>query len=817
MWSIIKSHFHKGKIGFIITGLFVILSVLMMIVGLSICFGMENLYINARNLSNSPDMSIYVYEKKGGALSTRIIDSVLQRDDIDLLDSQTFYYLEMPKDDENYVCDFIFNEYSDMAFKGFGVYNIEDKNNKFKPYVRDEVAGEGYKFYVSGNYLISGHLGDKVIFKFNGETYLGYVAGVFDDMCKIYSTNYFYVDNAFFDLVAEYGKKDTKGIVLEENTINIRTKHVDEKASVQAVDSIGKSVLEIARQFNMEQYPITQKLIECGYTDRQTFKDGTSPFILILGAALTAFAVIVAVIVAIVIGFLVRSSVMDEVRNLGILKSLGYTTNMLRLSYLAIYAIISIACMIIGIALGIGLMPNFVHIITNMARLDCSKAIGLNVGSVFIAISMLAIVIAGVVMLATNRVKRVTTLSAMRNNLETHTFKRNHIPLEKSKMPVNVSLGSKSVVGEVNRSVMVVVVVLIMSLLCSFISVVYYNLKVDQTALIEMSAMENPDYIIGLRYEDNKPYFDALRAMDSYEYDMLAVAMGCYIDDVWQQGTFYENFEILRTKVVYKGRYPKYTNEILINEKYAKQKGYEIGDTITVKLEYTNNNTYEKDCVIVGCFQSLFENCDFMAFYSLFEADINEDTNFWQRYFYFKKGQTPTYGEIKNVLRSVNNESLIQFGGFMSGMDRLKNSILTTVETAADAVMSVFMSVTAIIISLLLVMLIKLKLLRERRNYAVYKALGYTTKDIMAQIAIAMVVLGVVGSIVGSIIGALITSPMLSLMGSMIGAGHFAFIIPWGYVVGIIFCVPLLIYLVSMLCSVPVKNIAPASLLRERG
>ena len=66
---------------------------------------------------------------------------------------------------------------------------------------------------------------------------------------------------------------------------------------------------------------------------------------MILGAALVAFSVLIALIVALVIAFLVRSSIIDEVRNLGILKSLGYTTDMLRLSYLAIYTIISCICM----------------------------------------------------------------------------------------------------------------------------------------------------------------------------------------------------------------------------------------------------------------------------------------------------------------------------------------------------------------------------------------------------------------------------------------------------------------------------------------
>ena len=56
MWSIIKSHFHKGKTGFFITGLFVVLSVMMMIIGLSICLGMDTLYVNTQKITNSPDL-----------------------------------------------------------------------------------------------------------------------------------------------------------------------------------------------------------------------------------------------------------------------------------------------------------------------------------------------------------------------------------------------------------------------------------------------------------------------------------------------------------------------------------------------------------------------------------------------------------------------------------------------------------------------------------------------------------------------------------------------------------------------------------------
>lgn len=110
----------------------------------------------------------------------------------------------------------------------------------------------------------------------------------------------------------------------------------------------------------------------------------------------------------------------------------------------------------------------------------------------------------------------------------------------------------------------------------------------------------------------------------------------------------------------------------------------------------------------------------------------------------------------------------------------------------------------------LLIMIIKLKLLREKRNYAIYKALGYTTVDIMTQIAISMVILGAIESLVGALVGAFTTSPILSLFSGYIGAGHLDFVIPWGFTVAIIFGICALVYLVSMLCAISVRRIRPA-------
>ncbi len=823
MRSIIKSHFHKGKTGFIITGLFIILSVLMMIIGLSICFGIYTLYQKARDISNSPDCFISVYESPYGESQARLEEFLKSADYVENYDLQEIYYLEKEEGEsvDKRLEIYTTTEKGNTFLSSWVALNIDDENNAFKPQLRDTVEKEGYKFYVTGNFIATTmfSVGDNVRLAINGKTYKGYIAGIYDDMTRIYNTAYIYVSGELFQEIAKQADGDSR--ITREYNINIRIDNKDEVENARLQQQLCKDLESVIVQLNIDRLTQDPTLpyIYYDYSTRDIFTQGTKSFILLLGTALVAFSVIVAIIVAIVIGFLVRSSVFDEVRNLGVLKALGYTTGQLRLSYLAIYGVICGVCMIIGMALGICLMPAFVNVVTSMARLDCSKAISVNVGGIFLAVAFVLAVVSSVVYLSTAKVKSVTPLSAMRNNVQTHSFRRNRASLDKSKIHINAHLGIKSVVGETHRSIMVISIVLIMSLLCSFVSVVFYNLKVDQTAIINMSAMENADFYINFSNDDTTPYFDAIHNIDGFEADVRHTGIGLEIDGEYGRGKLYENFDYMRTDMVYKGRYPKYANEILIDYAYATEKGYKLGDSVTLHMEREALES-DKSCVIVGYFQNLVDVCKVIGFLEildgLYDISTYEDSRYFQHLIYFEKGKAPSADELSEILLQVDGGK-VMFSGFQTGEYYIGSAFLDTVETAADAVMSVFFSITAIVIALLLVMLIKLKLLRERRNYAVYKALGYTSWDIMLQIAMSMLTLGIIGSIIGSLIGALTTSPILSLFGKYIGAGHFAFIIPWGYTVCIVLFISLLICAVSMLCAIPVRKINPAKHLRERG
>ncbi len=819
MLSIVKSHFRKGKTGFAVTALFVVLSVAMMIVGMSIVLGMKTLYLRVRDITHSPDLYMYVGERFTDPSGERIVSYLDGSPDVESYAIHDIYYCTNRYAGSATDCEMRIEHASgeSTTLSDWQVHNLNDPNNPFLPNVRSCADGDGYKMYVTGNLVATSavRVGDRFVYR-NGDRELqAYIAGIFDDVSKVYSSAVMYVEEDLYRAVESMYRPEDKSI-WKEYVVDVRVKGDD-------ADTIGKvqeEIFDVCRKYEAElklQNPHAEPL-SYGGVRRTEFENGTRAFILLLGTAMTGFAVIVAAIVALVIAFLVRSSVLDEVRNLGVWKALGYTTAQLRRSYLTIYAIIGTVCAALGVALGVGLMPVFVRVITMLARVDCGGAIGVHGAAIATAVGAILAIVAAVVCLATARVKRVTPLSAMRSNLSTHTFRVNRAPLAQSRLPINAALGVKSIVGEKQRSLMVVAIVCVMSLLCGFVSVVYYNLKVDQSAVIDMCAIENADYYFGFYGADAQTYFDAIEQMPELEASAQYSELGMYVRGKYKKFLLFEDFDLLRTKFLCEGVYPQSAGEILISEQEAKRQNVRIGDMIAVQDEIFGQ-VYETDCIITGYFQSLGDLTHYIGSVGLIDRlGLRPYMGKYElRVLYFRDGCVPSFDQIDALLRRVSPSGKVDYLICETGESMIENLLMGTLETAANAAMQVFIAVTFVVVALLAVMLIKLKLLRERRNYAIYKALGYTTRDIMVQIALTMTVLAALGSIVGGVVGALATSPLLSALGSLIGAGRFAFRIPWGYIAAIAAAISAAIYAVSMLCAIPVRKIRPAEMLRERG
>ena len=292
MWSIVKSHFHKGKTGFFITGLFIVLSVLMMTVGLSICFGIDTLYQKAKLLSNSADCYGCIYEAAGGESQAMLENLLKEKDYVEKYDVQDVYYLQK-EDGENVDkrLEFYNAGGANMYCDSWVAYNVDDASNVFRPHIRDTVEKEGYKFYVTGNLVAASimKVGDGARLVIGGKTYSGYIAGIYDDMTKIYDTANVYIDGELYKEIAKLSEGD--GRITKEYNINIRIDCDNEKKSYALQRQLVEEMTEAMIQFNVDRLKENPfaPIIESRFNTREAFTNGTKSCILLLGTALVAF------------------------------------------------------------------------------------------------------------------------------------------------------------------------------------------------------------------------------------------------------------------------------------------------------------------------------------------------------------------------------------------------------------------------------------------------------------------------------------------------------------------------------------------------
>jgi len=143
------------------------------------------------------------------------------------------------------------------------------------------------------------------------------------------------------------------------------------------------------------------------------------------------------------------------------------------------------------------------------------------------------------------------------------------------------------------------------------------------------------------------------------------------------------------------------------------------------------------------------------------------------------------------------------------------NSVLSVAAPASDAILKVFFILGVLIIAFLLLMIIKIKVMKEGEDYAIFKSLGYTSLNIMLSISVSMLFVSLIAGIVGGLLGGLLVTPLLDAVGAAFGVASMGFIVNWAYIAYIFIGINAVVFLLSMLMSLRVRRISPIKMLRR--
>lgn len=521
----------------------------------------------------------------------------------------------------------------------------------------------------------------------------------------------------------------------------------------------------------------------------------------ICSAIMSVMAFFVLLIALVVIVSNIINYIQVSIKNLGALKAEGYTSGQLILSLLLQFLGLTFIAALVGAALSYALFPAIN--IMMIAQTGIPYAIHFLPLPVIISLIILGGAVALSVWLSSRRIRKIEPIVALRSGVQTHNFKRNHVPLEKTKAPLNLALALKTTLSGVKHNITVCITMLVLSLVVVFSGLMTENIIVDMTPFLTLIVGETADSAINVQTEIEDDFLEVLnsdsRAEKVYLYNSLNVS---HVGGAELMATLCDDFsKVNNQSVVFKGRFPKYDNEIAIAAKYAKEKGFAIGN----EIEITANGKTEK--YLISGFTQITNN-------------LGRDC-LLTRQGYERLGTLQSVTYYINLAEGTDIDAFNEEmkGNFEGNVNTVIN-VNATIAAAAGVYVSLMtiiviaiLILSAVIIAFVLYLLVRTMLNNKKRDYGILKSLGFTTKQLILQTALSFMPAIIISIVIGVIISCLTINPLLSLFFSSLGIVKCTFNIPIVFVTVAGFLLILFSFGIACLLSLKVKKISPRSLL----
>lgn len=524
---------------------------------------------------------------------------------------------------------------------------------------------------------------------------------------------------------------------------------------------------------------------------------------MICAGILSAMAFLVLLIGVVVIASNIANYIQENMQNLGALKAVGYTSGQIISALLVQFAGISAIAAVVGTALSYCVFPGINEMM--IAQTGIPYSVRFQPLPILFTVIFITGIVSAAVYFSAKKIKKIEPITAMRQGISTHNFKKNHVQLEKTSLPINAALAMKTMFGGLKQNVTVCVTMLVISLILVFSVTSARNTIVDVQPMIEMIAGEFADSAINVNLNREEELISVLENDSRVEKFYLFTNNNMEIQHVGGT-TLYVSVtndcsKMNNQSMAVEGRYPKYDNEFAVAAKYAKDNNIKVGDEISLKVgnateKYIvsgftqNTNSLGKDCIMTREGYKKIASLPNVTYYiDLMEGNDVDD---------FNSELSDRFGSDVNALQNIYS-ILESTGGVYV--------LLMTFLVIAIVIIS------CIVIIFVMYLLVRTMLNNKKRDYGILKALGFTTGQLIVQTALSFMPSIIISTAVGIAVSMQLINPLIAVFLSGVGIVKGTFIIPVG--LSIIAGIVLVLFAFGAAClmSLRVKKIAPRELL----
>lgn len=471
----------------------------------------------------------------------------------------------------------------------------------------------------------------------------------------------------------------------------------------------------------------------------------------------------------VVLRFTIGFTVSEEFREIGVMKAVGIDNGSIRSLYIVKYLAIAVVGTLIGYFCSVPLGDMMMKTVSE------NMVLGSESGTLMGLLCSVAVVI--IILLfcygCTRRVNKLSPIDAVRNGQTGERFrKKSLLHLGRSKLPSTAFLSFNDVISSPKQFSIITVVftlcILLMTMMSNF-ALTFKSEKLLRFFDVPVSEAHIMDAeIMGEVMVDQSTYKTIIADTEKLLADngmpgKCTMTIGAQLETSHEDKTANINFRVIKgetndTLSVDKGSAPQKTDEIAVTAGTLDNLGAEIGDRVTAVI-----NEQEYEFIITGTF-STFVNADNAAFlYKDFDLGHLAANNVMGVQIHFDG--SPDREQINRNIEKLKD--LLDTDKVYSSSDFINN--FTEMSDTLNAIKQMMMVLTVIVTALIVILMERSFIAKEKSEIALMKAVGIGNGSIILQHTLRFVIVSVIACIVSSAVLMPISKVMMNWVGNMVG------------------------------------------------
>lgn len=534
--------------------------------------------------------------------------------------------------------------------------------------------------------------------------------------------------------------------------------------------------------------------------DRDSTKNTRTMVCNLLILILLAFALVILLVSVFLCKFRISNSIEEDMTNMGVLKALGYTGNMIIASVVFPYLMVTLIASLIGVLVSYSVLPALSELLTLQAGFSFRLVFDAK-GFLCVELILLAIV-AVFTYTAAKRIRRLQPIHAIRGNGEGKRIKKNYFPLEETHGNTKLLLILKQMFSNGKQNALLFGVSFVLTILVAFASTLFYNVIVKPDNFISTLSEEMPEIIINPKEESADELYGALQR-DSGIKKVLKYTTGtANIEDEPVTVFACKDFSRVSNDLCYLGENPDKKNEIALGSAWEGK--YELGEQIKVQ-----NGDISHSYEITGFVQSVNYQGKVCEFSIDGYAALHSEKPVPSIYVYLQDGT-----EAESFMEELEES----YGNMISGQVNYQKMTETTQEMYAgitSIIVIVIFVLTILIALFVLYIVIKTLLVQRKQELGIYKAIGYSNGQLMVQLMGGFLPSSVLAVLLSSGLGLIYVPQMSKFIFQSIGAMKNNMEVSFVFLMIFAFVQIIVNLIISISLMMPVRKISAYALIKE--